>query len=563
MIESWRVRDARSKHFVGFLALLVLSLFVVTTHGHAVASTERVPSVPRFVRAIDRGATVIVSFRKPISNGGSAIEGYVIETHSTEQRFICQTTKCRVSGLAIGSTYSFSVAARNRVGQGEFSRPSNWVVIRSTKGATTSSSSTLPTSSTSTSAPSTGAPPLSLGSTLVSGQQIDVGQALYSPSNNYSVAMQSDGNLVEYTSTGTAVWSTKTSGSGATYATMQTDGNLVVYSPGGAVWSSSTAPGTHDSATLQDDGNFVVYSSASVPLWSSDGGRTGYTPDELPAGWNLSAGQYLYSPSGTYFAVFQSDGNFVEYQTTTMVAQWNSKTDGSGASMVAMQTDGNLVVYTGTGVAVYASGTNPSSNDQLAVQDDGNLVIYSGTGVALWAKGQILSSSSGGTHVASTQDETPWRGEAGVTVLCAPTPGYSCTDGGYSSWLASPHGWPWSWYGGNWPSYNSYGPHNCTLYVAFRLQQDGKSAAWYDNANKWASDAAAHGTTVNQSPSVGSVAQWNRNHVAYVEQVTSTYIVVTADNYQASSASYMPGGWTDSYEISLNSPAMPDNFIHF
>jgi surface antigen len=97
---------------------------------------------------------------------------------------------------------------------------------------------------------------------------------------------------------------------------------------------------------------------------------------------------------------------------------------------------------------------------------------------------------------------------------------------------------------------------------------------WSDNAGPvtgqglgWAADAAAHGVVVNQTPAVGAIAQWNSpstgGHVAYVEQVTSSYIIVTADNYEPSSASYLPGGWTDSYEISLNSPAMPDNFIHF
>ena len=45
--------------------------------------------------------------------------------------------------------------------------------------------------------------------------------------------------------------------------------------------------------------------------------------------------------------------------------------------------------------------------------------------------------------------------------------------------------------------------------------------------------------------------QW---HVAYVEAVTSTYIVTTADNYSDD---------TDRLKIMHNSTYMPDNFIHF
>ncbi len=68
---------------------------------------------------------------------------------------------------------------------------------------------------------------------------------------------------------------------------------------------------------------------------------------------------------------------------------------------------------------------------------------------------------------------------------------------------------------------------------------------------------------MNQTPSVGSVAQWNNGHVAYVDAVTAHYIVITSDNYQPYGVSTMPGGFTDSFNISRASPAMPDNFIHF
>jgi surface antigen len=170
--------------------------------------------------------------------------------------------------------------------------------------------------------------------------------------------------------------------------------------------------------------------------------------------------------------------------------------------------------------------------------------------------------------VATTTHETPWQSEVGVTVLCAPSASYSCTDDGYSTWAADPSGWAWTDYGNGIASENSYGPHNCTLYVAYRLQQSGlANPGWHNNADNWATDAAAAGLAVNQTPAVGAVAQWNNpstgGHVAIVEQVTSSYIVVTADNYQPSTATFMPGGYTDSYEIALTSPAMPDNFIHF
>lgn len=185
-----------------------------------------------------------------------------------------------------------------------------------------------------------------------------------------------------------------------------------------------------------------------------------------------------------------------------------------------------------------------------------------------FAVASVVASLPASASVISTTHETPWTGEVGVKTLCAPSASYDCTKEAYATWATNPSGWAWTDYGNGVASENSFGPHNCTLYVAYRLQQSGLAyPGWHGNADNWATDAAAAGIEVNDTPSVGAVAQWNNpstgGHVAFVDRVTSSYVVVTADNYQRSTATFMPGGYTDSYEISLTSPAMPDNFIHF
>jgi len=179
---------------------------------------------------------------------------------------------------------------------------------------------------------------------------------------------------------------------------------------------------------------------------------------------------------------------------------------------------------------------------------------------------QALVSTCASAATSASVHEEPWTGEAGVRAssICAgESPSYACTVAGYGAWLKNPSGWAWNFYGGSEPSHNAYGPHNCTLYVAYRLQAAGLTLTWSANAYDWASVAAANGEVVNQTPSVGSVAQWNSGHVAYVDAVTAHYIVITSDNYQPYGVSTMPGGFTDSFDISRRSPAMPDNFIHF
>lgn len=179
---------------------------------------------------------------------------------------------------------------------------------------------------------------------------------------------------------------------------------------------------------------------------------------------------------------------------------------------------------------------------------------------------QLSLTGVAGANVSESSHELPWTGEVGVaqSPRCASiSPGYACTVGGYAAWLTHPSGWAWSDYGGSYPSHNAYGPHNCTLYVAYLLQESGITLSWSANAYGWASEATSNGALVNQTPTVGSVAQWNSGHIAFVDAVTSQYILITSDNYQPYGVGTMPGGFTDSFDITRNSPAMPDNFIHF
>jgi surface antigen len=114
----------------------------------------------------------------------------------------------------------------------------------------------------------------------------------------------------------------------------------------------------------------------------------------------------------------------------------------------------------------------------------------------------------------------------------------------------------------------------CTNYAAF-VESDVYGAptpnyALGDAAN-WANAAQDHGVTVNQTPTVGSVAQWTPDppsigsdgHVAIVEEVgpNDSYIVVSQDNWTSDTNDY---GWA---LILANTPNQgqpwPDSFIHF
>jgi surface antigen len=117
---------------------------------------------------------------------------------------------------------------------------------------------------------------------------------------------------------------------------------------------------------------------------------------------------------------------------------------------------------------------------------------------------------------------------------------------------------------------------NCTNYVAFVESTDygvpTPKPPLPVNATDWATGARKNGVTVNQTPSVGSVAQWyagssptigSDGHVAIVEAVgpNDSYIVISQDNWHSDTDYY---GWA---LILVGAPGQgepwPDNFIHF
>ena len=95
----------------------------------------------------------------------------------------------------------------------------------------------------------------------------------------------------------------------------------------------------------------------------------------------LNAGNVKRSPDGRYMMAMQADGNLVVYGPGG--ATWATNT-GVPYAFTAVQGDGNMVMYDRTdGSPLWASNTS-GLYAHLEMQNDGNLVLYSGTGVPTW-----------------------------------------------------------------------------------------------------------------------------------------------------------------------------------
>ncbi len=149
--------------------------------------------------------------------------------------------------------------------------------------------------------------------------------------------------------------------------------------------------------------------------------------------------------------------------------------------------------------------------------------------------------------------------QAALTDPCVSS-GFSCAGAAYGA--SSTGTWAESWYGG--PQWTT-GGHNCTRYAAYRLAANGLGDPGHSwgNATQWETFVGTQygPSAVSTEAAVGSIAQWDANkgthgesgHVAYVEAVLGSTIIVSEDNY---------GGGTARYSITQGAANWPSHFLH-
>jgi hypothetical protein len=179
-----------------------------------------------------------------------------------------------------------------------------------------------------------------------SNSSINSGATILSSDKHSVLKLQTDGSLDLFTNFA-RTWSSKSNNSGASKLVLQSDGNLVLYTPSNsAVWSSGTA--------IQD--------------------QTGLVSRILPDGLTMYSGQSLITPDRRYSLNYQPDGNVVLY-TATGNPIWSTNTYQSSLGSLGLQSDGNLVLKNKDGSVIWSSGTGNRGRSDLLMQQDGNLVL--------------------------------------------------------------------------------------------------------------------------------------------------------------------------------------------
>jgi hypothetical protein len=202
---------------------------------------------------------------------------------------------------------------------------------------------------------------------LKPGQKLKAGNYIRSKNGQYAFTMQADGNAVLYKGK-TALWSTATNRK-ASVLVMQKNGNLEVVSGKTVVWQSNTGTSPGAILAVQNDNNLVIYNTRGKPNWSR-----AMVVGTLGVNRVLKFPEYLTSVNRTYKLYMQSDGNLVLQKGKTPL--WSTKTQSKGA-YAAMQSDGNLVVYSAAKKPLWSSKTTRAGS-VLVAQNNGDVQIVNG-----------------------------------------------------------------------------------------------------------------------------------------------------------------------------------------
>jgi YD repeat-containing protein len=250
--------------------------------------------------------------------------------------------------------------------------------------------------------------------------------------------MLNDGRLAIIDTTGTIRWDSGTIGNPGAYLRVTDSGQVIIYSSGGSqLWvQGASTPCTYDlqlqvpivssfatggtvtlaapdhcvwsvssseswasitsstsgvgSATISfevaensSSTRFVTFSAGGQSVTLRQGNARPVTNVMYP-GEELYAGQLLRSANEEYTLVYQGDGNLVITGPSGVI--WHSHTHGTVPGFLAMQGDGNLVLYHAYGGVAFHTSTNGNDGAFVVLQDDGNLVVYqAGGGQYLWA----------------------------------------------------------------------------------------------------------------------------------------------------------------------------------
>lgn len=232
-------------------------------------------------------------------------------------------------------------------------------------------------------------------SSLSLDEMLASGQSLASPSGRFVLTMHESGQLILCDrDSGAELWDLLTGDHPQAYAKLQPDGNFVIRSKAhDFLWGTNSDNTDAELLRVEDSGRVTLVARAGPPLWVSSGvaavmfaSSPPRVQNELSQWEALRQEEALRSPNGTYRLVMRADGDLALYRRQELL--WHTNTGGNHGSALAMQEDGNLVLYAepynpdpSRRVALWSSATDGSDALKLHLDDNGLLALVGPDGV--------------------------------------------------------------------------------------------------------------------------------------------------------------------------------------
>jgi hypothetical protein len=223
---------------------------------------------------------------------------------------------------------------------------------------------------------------------LASGSTLESGQSITSTNGRYLARMQTDGNFVLYDKAyNQALFSTGTNGNPGAKVTMQTDGNLRVFSASNAVLytAPNPAPGKNTATAgsklhMQNDGNLVVWNSATTEFfWNTgfdrpNGVAQQFVPDVIK---NIDLKYVDFNSDNVINTGNENPGTNNPYTVTTLVQADGYKvrfvvpTGYRLVSALGSQPDGSFANGSGSNISCTgANNTGTCTKSGIAIRTD-------------------------------------------------------------------------------------------------------------------------------------------------------------------------------------------------
>lgn len=216
------------------------------------------------------------------------------------------------------------------------------------------------------------------GTALPTGTTLASGESRVSPNGEFTLTMESGGNLVVKITGGRVLWESHTSGHPGATAQVTSDGKFVVSDGAMTLWSSTGTGAT--SVSLGNNGNLAATLGGSV-VWQSNSIWSKMLPgDTLRTGWSL------YSPNGLC-SLTQLSSGALKLSSPNGMNIWTNGVKALNNPSTTLSSSGSLVtshLVGGSSQQAWNSQMSMHPRDSMSVTNTGHLVFSTLGGILFY-----------------------------------------------------------------------------------------------------------------------------------------------------------------------------------